>query len=124
MRYRRCEMSDLYYKPLATSFKRAGSLIKLIQRTANIALYEARNPKDCELLRGYIVAKIRNKKATTLKGGKVLCAREIFPAPSKFGKDGWFYMPTSLSAANAHFEELLANEGGNSYSGSKSKKAA
>ena len=117
-------MSDLYYKPLATSFKRAGSLIKLIQRTANIALYEARNPKDCELLRGYIVARIRNKKGTTLKGGKVLCAREIFPPRSKFGKDGWFYMPTSFGTATAHFEALIAKEGGNLSSVPKSKKAA
>jgi len=117
-------MSKQYFKPLDASFKRAGNLIKLIQRTGHIALYEARNPNDCELLRGYIVARIRNKKITTLKGGKVLCAREIFPPPSKFGKDGWFYMPTSLTAANAHFEELVAKEGGNSSYGQKSKKAA
>ena len=117
-------MKEQNYKHLPLSFKRAGYLINLIQRTGHIALYEARNPKDCELLKGCIVARIRNKKTTTLKGGKVLCAREIFPPRSKFGKDGWFYMPTSLGTATAHFEDLIAKEGGNSSSFPKSKKAA
>ena len=59
---------------------------------------------------GYIVIKIRKKKASKLPSGYTAACREVFPSPSEYGKMGWFYMPKSRSASESHYKELVEAE--------------
>ena len=78
----------------------------LVKREGNVALYEARYLNGSELT-GFVVIKIRIKKATILPSGRINACREVFPSPSEFGKRAWFYMPKSRSASEAHYTELV-----------------
>ena len=95
--------------PAFIRHKKQGFDYSLIKRDGRIAWYEARYLNGSELV-GYIVIKIRTKKATTLPSGITAACREVFPSPSEYGKMGWFYMPKSRSASEAHFMELVEGD--------------
>ena len=76
-----------------------------IERTGNIALYEARYIGASKLY-GYVVAKIRVRPEEA-PWGKTLPKREIFPSASHFGEDGWFYMAKSEDIARGHYQQLI-----------------
>ena len=40
---------------------------------------------------GYVVARIRTVNRKIMPNGKEVPPREIFPSPSEFGFNGWFY---------------------------------
>jgi hypothetical protein len=95
-------------------YKRLPKLVKprgqgfeyhLVKRKGNIAWYEARYLNGSEL-KGWVVAKIRTRGEEKFPDGYTLPPREIFPKESRFGKDGWFYMPKSRSIAEEHFVSL------------------
>ena len=86
--------------------KRQGFDYSLVKRDGRIAWYEARYLNGSEPV-GYIVIKIRTKKASKLPSGYITAYREVFPSPSEYGKLGWFYMPEKRFACEAHFMELV-----------------
>ena len=86
--------------------KKQGFDYSLVMRDGRIAWYEARYLKGSELV-GYIVIKIRTKKASKLPSGYTAACREVFPSPSEFGKRGWFYMSPNRSASESHYRELV-----------------
>jgi hypothetical protein len=101
------KVKNLYERlPAFIRHKKQGFDYSLVMRDGRIAWYEARYLKGSELV-GYIVIKIRTKKASKLPSGYTAACREVFPSPSEYGKMGWFYMPTSRSASEAHFMELV-----------------
>ena len=112
------------YHILSKSLNRSGFTLEQIDRTGNVAFYVARNPKDYEQIKGYILIKIRIKTTTRLPSGTITPKREIFPAPSKFGEDGWFYMPESFLTANRHYNDLVKKMNQGSSLRRKSKKVA
>lgn len=95
--------------PSFKQHKRQGFDYSLIKRDGRIAWYEARYLNGSELV-GYVVVKIRVRKGTMLPSGLLTSCREVFPAPSEFGKFGWFYMPKSRSASKSHYKELVEAE--------------
>ena len=104
------------YKRLTTQFLRSGWWYKQLKREGNLGIYEQYDPKDREKVTGYVVAKIRTQGRKVLPSGKILPPQEVFPPPSKFGTDGFFYMPKSakssgLEKAEKKFGELLAEKG-------------
>ena len=92
--------------PKQIRHKKGGFDYTLIKREGKIAWYEARYLNGSELT-GFVVIKIRIKKATILPSGRINACREVFPSPSEFGKRAWFYMPKSRSASEAHYTELV-----------------
>jgi hypothetical protein len=95
--------------PELVKHKKQGFDYSLIEREGRIAWYEARYLNGSELV-GYVVVKIRVRKGTMLPSGLLTSCREVFPAPSEFGKFGWFYMPKSRSASKSHYKELVEAE--------------
>ena len=95
------------YLILPRSLNRSGFALEEIRRAGTIRFYIARNPKNYEQVRGYIFAKIRIKKETRLPNGIVTPRREIFPSPSKFGTDAWYYLAESYKIAMKDYWELI-----------------
>ena len=77
-----------------------------IAREGNVAWYEARFLNGSKL-RGFVVAKIRIKNATTMPSGKFMPKQEKFPSRSEFGKYGWFFLKESRDKAQNHYQKLL-----------------
>ena len=101
-------------KKTKVQYKRLPKLIKheqqgfdydLVKRNGDIAWYEARYLNGSET-QGWVVAKIRRIEETVTPRGHTLPPREAFPRQSKFGHDGWFYMPKSRAIAEKHFNNL------------------
>ena len=82
----------------------------LIKRKGDIAWYEARYLNGSET-KGWVVAKIRRRGEEKFPDGYTLPPREIFPKESKFGEDGWFYMPKSRTIAENHYLDLVEKGG-------------
>lgn len=74
------------------NFRRSGWNYKCELRIGDIVL--CRQYWDRHFLRvsGFVVAIIREKKRRVLPDGRVLEGGEAFPSPSRFGKDGFFFM--------------------------------
>lgn len=101
------------YQILSPLIKRGVYSYKLIDRKGMIAFYEQYRSKQLNLITGFVVARIRHGKATKLPNGNLLPYRELFPAPSTFGRYGWFYMPESRHLAHAHYQDLIKKYGDN-----------
>ena len=93
--------------PSIIKHARQGYEYSQIAREGNVALYEARYLNGSEL-RGFVVAKIRIKNATTMPSGKFMPKREKFPSRSDFGKYGWFFSKESRSEAEEYYQQLLS----------------
>jgi len=74
------------------NFRRSGWNYKCELRIGDVVL--CRQYWDRHFLRvsGFVVAIIRVKKRRALPDGRVLEGGETFPSPSRFGKDGFFFM--------------------------------
>ena len=96
--------------PSFKQHKRQGFDYSLVKRDGRIAWYEARYLNGSEL-KGWVVAKIRTRGEEKFPDGYTLPPREIFPKESKFGEDGWFYMPKSRTIAENHYLDLVEKGG-------------
>ena len=104
------------YAPLPTQILRSGWWYEQLKREGNLGIYEQYDPNNREKVTGYVVAKIRTQGEKLLPSGTILPPQEVFPPPSKFGTDGFFYMPKSakssgLEKAEEKFGDLLAEKG-------------
>lgn len=102
------------YKRLPSEFRRAGWWYRELRREGDIALYEQSSNSNFEVCSGIVVALIRRKKRGLFPDGSVSPAQELFPAPSKFGVTGFFYMCRAgggLKLAQEKFHQLLARKG-------------
>ena len=95
------------------NFRRSGWNYKCELRIGDIVL--CRQYWDRHFLResGFVVAIIRLKKCRVLPDGRVLEGGESFPSPSRFGKDGFFFMDKADGYAIAvqKMEELCDKRG-------------
>ena len=97
------------YKLLDHSFRRSGWNYSLLERNGMAAIYEQREPAKPDKISGYVVARIRRIKGKTLPDGNKIPPREIFPSPSEFGFNGWYYMsnPESKKMAYEQYHKLI-----------------
>ena len=102
-----------HYKKLPKLIRneRQGFDYYLMERTADIAWYEARY-LDGKETKGWVVIRIERQKEHTFPNGDVTPAMEVFPRESRFGSKGWFYMPKSKSIAKKHFFDLAGRKEG------------
>lgn len=97
------------YKILEHSFRRTGWNYSLIERNGMAAIYEQRAPAKPDKISGYVVARIRRVKGKRMPDGNKIPPREIFPSPSEFGFNGWYYMsnPESKKMAYKQYHKLI-----------------
>lgn len=108
------------YRILPSEFQRGVWNYILLERSGMVAIYEQRHQAMPDKASGFAVARIRCRKESTMPNGKIVSPREIFPAPSEFGKLGWFYMPTSKKIAYDHYYKLLSRFGDSTPQGESS----
>jgi len=88
------------------TFKKNGLILTLAQRTAKLALYEARSPENKP--RAWEVHKIRIMPPVIMKLGhieKSLPEREVLAGNEQFGKYAWSYQ--HRENADRKYAELL-----------------
>ena len=97
------------YKLLDHSFRRAKWHYRLLERNGMAAIYEQRASAKPDKISGYAVARIRRVEGKTMPNGNKIPPREIFPSPSEFGFNGWYYMsnPESKKMAYEQYHKLI-----------------
>ncbi len=98
------------YKRLSSEFKWGGWWYREIMRVSDVGLYEQFGNGNFQTCMGFAVVILRKKPTTVLPRGQSYPAREVFPAPSRFGYDGFFFMPRGRGRQRAEtkFRELVA----------------
>ena len=96
------------------NFRRSGWNYKCELRIGDIVLCWQYRDRHFLRVSGFVVAIIREKKRRVLPDGRVLCGGETFPSPSRFGKDGFFFMNKAedgYAIAVQKMEELCDKRG-------------
>lgn len=94
-------------------FRRSGWNYQCEVRNGDVTLCRQFSDTRYEKESGFVVCIIRIKKRRVLPTGKVLGQGEVFPSPSRFGKDGFFFMlkPNGYSLALNKMKELSFHRG-------------
>ena len=97
-------------KYLPSRFKRSGWWYEEVKRSGDVRFYNQFSDANHSRLSGYVVAVIRIKPSWKTPSGKILNNSEIFPSPTRFGIDGFYYMANdkSFNLANKEFLKLRA----------------
>ena len=97
-------------KYLPSRFKRSGWWYEEVKRSGDVRFYNQFSDANHSRLSGYVVAVIRIKPRWETPSGKILNNSEIFPSPTRFGIDGFYYMANdkSFNLANKEFLKLRA----------------
>ena len=101
------------YKRLPSEFKWGGWWYREIMRVSDVGLYEQFGSGSFKTRTGFAVVVLRKKTSTVLPSGQSHPTREVFPAPSRFGYDGFFFMPKGRGRQRAEtkFRELVEKRG-------------
>ena len=97
-------------KYLPSRFKRSDWWYEEVKRSGDVRFYNQFSDANHSRLSGYVIAIIRIKPRWETRSGKILNSSEIFPSPTRFGIDGFFYMANdkSFNLANKEFLKLRA----------------
>jgi len=106
------ESYDSIFRP-GSRFRRSGWNYQCELRNGDVTLCRQFSDTRYEKESGFVVCIIRIKKSRVLPSGKVLSQGEVFPSPSRFGKDGFFFMlkPNGFSLALNKMKELSFHRG-------------